>query len=263
MWLLVVLLLVFAAFSLGVAGYVLISHLLLLHHAPEHRPRRLLRQMALEGVLSFTIQPLLLAFYLLGRRMGQGSGGVPIVFVHGYSQNRVDFLYLARALRGAPVGRMYGFNYSWLASVEASATRLGAFVARVLEETGAAHVDLVCHSLGGLVAITLASRPEGGAQIRRIVTLGSPHGGVAYRGPLIGGAAPSLRRGHGLDPLPALPVLSVYSRSDNVVFPATSSSLRGERAENHVLDDLGHLTILFSPRVASAIAAFLSRPDPC
>lgn len=262
MWPLVVLSL-FAAFSIGVWGYVLVSHLLLLHHAPEHRPRRLLRQMALEGLLSFTIQPLLLAFYLLGRRMGQGSGGVPVVFVHGYSQNRVDFLYLARALQRAPVGRMYGFNYSWLSSVEDSATRLSAFVERVLAETGAQRVDLVCHSLGGLVAITLANREEGRAQVRRIVTLGSPHGGVAYRGPLIGGAALALRRGHGLDPLPALPVLSVYSQSDNVVFPASSSALRGERAENLVLDDLGHLTILFSPRAASAIAAFLSRPDPC
>lgn len=250
-----------ALFFVGVVGYVGISHLLLAYHARAHLPRRFARQIALETLTALVVQPLLPLFYLVGRRLGRGRGGAPVVFVHGYSQNRVDFLYLARALRRAQVGPMYGFNYSWLRDVEGAAAALDRFVARVLAESGAARVDLVCHSLGGLVAVKLAATDAGRARLRRIVTLGSPHHGVAYRGPLIGGAAPALRRGLGLAALPALPILSVYSASDNVVFPATSSAIAGAGAENVELTDLGHLTILFSPRAASAIEGFLSRPE--
>ncbi len=63
-------------------------------------------------------QPLMPLFYAVGRRMGSGSGDVPVVCVHGYMQNRVDFVALARQLERSGAGPIYGFNYPWFDTVE-------------------------------------------------------------------------------------------------------------------------------------------------
>ena len=47
-----------------------------------------------ESWLVLWTQPLLIRFQFFGRRLGSGGGVVPVVLVHGYFQNRVDFLYL-------------------------------------------------------------------------------------------------------------------------------------------------------------------------
>ena len=99
--------------GLGIAVYVFGSFLLMGAHAPR-RPfgtsmREIFREMFFAGVT----QPLLPLFYFVGRRMDAfllkraSAGKTPIVFVHGYMQNRVGFLGLARALakKGRPTSR--------------------------------------------------------------------------------------------------------------------------------------------------------------
>ncbi|WP_218275531.1 hypothetical protein, partial [Pseudomonas sp. MPR-R3A] len=92
----------------------------------------------------------------------------------------------------------------------------------VCRERGVERVDLVCHSLGGVVATEYLR--HGGARVRRCVTIASPHAGVAWRGPIIGACADELRAGsdHALaraeHALP-VPCLSIFSTHDNVVHP--------------------------------------------
>jgi pimeloyl-ACP methyl ester carboxylesterase len=199
-----------------------------------------------------------------------GRGGdVPIVFVHGYMQNRVGFLGLARSLAQKGLGPMYGFNYPWFASMASNAKRLDRFVDRVCKETGAAGVDLVCHSMGGLVAMEMmrdeAQREK--LKVRRCVTIATPHGGVMWKGPLLGVGAAALRRGSKLLAAHAgaklsVPTLSVYSTHDNVVHPKESSSLALRGGRDVEVEGLAHLAILFAPEVADHVAAFLAEPDP-
>jgi pimeloyl-ACP methyl ester carboxylesterase len=194
---------------------------------------------------------------------------VPIVFVHGYMQNRVGFIGLARSLARKGLGPMYGFNYPWFVPITSNAKRLERFVERICKETGSRAVDLVCHSMGGLVALEMM-REEAAHEIlkvRRCVTIASPHAGVTWRGPLLGIGAGSLRRGskfleaHAAAPV-TVPVLSVYSTHDNVVHPKESSSLALRGGRDVEVEDLAHLSILFAPEVAAHVAAFLAEPDP-
>lgn len=245
----------------GAGVYLIVSFALMARHVPRRSFHVTFAEMLREALWVTLTQPLLPFYYLAGRRMANGSG-VPIVFVHGYFQNRVGFIYLARSLRKRALGPIYGFNYLWLRDIPSIAAELARFIESVTKETGAEKVDVVCHSMGGLVAAEYLARCGGVARVRRWVTIATPHRGIVYRGPILGRAKSVLRSGHGLATLPEVPLLSVYSTHDNVVHPITTSKLDGPLAENLEVGAVGHLAILFSPETAAATARFLSASAP-
>lgn len=259
------------AFGFGIAVYVLGSFFLMAAHV-ERRPFGVsLRELIREAALAALIQPLVPLFYFVGRRMDgllvrrAPPGKTPIVFVHGYMQNRVDFLGIARALARKGLGPLYGINYPWFSTLERNAARLDRFVARVCEETGAPAVDLVCHSMGGLVAIEMMrdEARKDALKVRRLVTIATPHAGVLWRGPILGSGGAALRRGSKVLEAHAghtlkVPALSVFSTHDNVVHPKESSSLAHRGGIDFEVDGAAHLSILFSPVVIEQVASFLS-----
>ena len=267
----------------AIAVYAFGSFLLMGRHVGARERSRSLRELARELWIAGVTQPLLPLFYFLGHRMDaffvqRGKEGLaavsvvprtPIVFVHGYMQNRVGFLGLARALARIGLGPMFGFNYPWFSSIASNARRLERFVDSVCKETGSATVDLVCHSMGGLIAVEMMSdeaRRES-LKVRRCVTIASPHAGVMWQGPLLGFGAASLRRGSKLLEAHAghkltVPCLSVYSTHDNIVHPKESASLALRGGRDVEVDGPAHLSILFSPEVAEHVAEFLREPDP-
>lgn len=108
----------------------------------------------------------------------------PVIIVHAVCEDGLDSQDLARSLRRdgwtvfTPTMPNNGMD-----GVEANARALAAEVARVQAVTGAAKVDMIGHSQGGL-DIRWYSFVLGGAQnVGRVVSLGSPHQGVngAYR----------------------------------------------------------------------------------
>lgn len=257
-----------SALAIGIVVYVLGSFGLMLGHTPERPFGVSLRELVREMVFAALTQPLLPLYYFVGRRMGGRRDGTPVVLVHGYMQNRVGFLGLARALRRAGLGPLYAINYPWFASLEGNAARLDRFVARVCEETGKAAVDLVCHSMGGLVAMEMlrAEARRDALKVRRTVTIATPHAGVVWKGPMIGLGASNLRKGSKLLEAHAgltlaVPCLSIYSTHDNVVHPKETSSLVKRGGKDFEVEGASHLAILFNPRVAEQVIAFLGEPD--
>ncbi len=252
--------LVVAALLLGILGYVGGSFVAMRAHV-EPRPRgRAVREALREIGWSVLTQPLLPLFYVVGRRLARGAG-TPVVAVHGYSQNRVDFLRIARACAAAGLGPVYGFNYPWFATIEGNARRLARFVERVCRETGAPRVQIVAHSLGGLVTMEYLAR-GGDARVERLVTIASPHAGVAWPGPIPGAAGSMMRAGsaflraHAGRPVP-VPSLSIYSSHDNVVHPPRTSALAHRGGRDRMVAHLGHLAILFDAEVAREVVEFL------
>jgi|GEM_PF-4569138 len=74
-----------------------------------------------------------------------------------------------------PERAIYFFSYDFRQSNQDSAEVLENFV----NGLGVDKVDLVCHSMGGLVASQyIARNPANGSKIRRIVTLGTPYEGA-------------------------------------------------------------------------------------
>ena len=201
-----------------------------------------------------------------GQRAAPGARR-PIVLVHGWTQNRTNFVWLARFLRRRGLGPFFGFNYNSFQPIEQSAKSLAAFVERVAAHTGAKEIDLVCHSLGGLVARTYVDLMGGHGYVQRVVTLGTPHCGVGYANPLFG---PSVRDMHsetgfvvqlGQAPLPAsVSYLSIYSTHDNIVYPGSASCL-GQRGTDIRVSGFGHFGILFCEQVAAHVHHALAGED--
>jgi pimeloyl-ACP methyl ester carboxylesterase len=190
-------------------------------------------------------------------------GPRPIIVLHGYAMNRANFVVLARRLAAAGLGPIYGFEYWTLGRVAAGARQLGWFVEQVCEATGATEVDLVGHSMGGVVARYYVTFGGGDARVRNLVTIGSPHAGTDVSAVGIGHARSELLIGSqlvtrlGAAPAPAHARLTtILSEADGLVPADAQPPIRG--AERIVFPDLGHVALLGSRRVARAIIERLS-----
>ena len=205
-------------------------------------------------------QPMIPLFFFVGRRFGDG-GGTPVIFVHGYFQNRADFWWMARQFRKAAEGPLYGFNYPWWDTVERNTPRLGRFIEQVCAETGAQKVDLVAHSLGGLVCLEYSHSPVGMQRVAHCITIGTPHDGVQWRGPILGKVGDELRGGQFAaarrNRTVISPTLSVYSTRDNIVYPPSTSRLSDRGGNDVAVEGLGHLSLLYSPAVTRVVREFI------
>jgi triacylglycerol lipase len=259
----VVLVALAAAFALGSGVYLVVTFAVMRAHTAPLGWGTTLRAAFGEAVAVALTQPLLPFYYAVGSRMGGPKEGRPIVFVHGYAQNRVSFLFLARAVRKARIGPLYGFNYDFRRSIVRSASALGRFIEKVCLETGAPKVAIVAHSLGGLVALEYMATPEGAARVDRCITIASPHAGLRWPTRLVGGSAAEIAeasaymRGSASRPIPVA-ALSIYSSHDNLVHPPATSALGPRGGLDKVVAPMGHLAILLSREVAEETVRQLS-----
>ena len=246
------------------AVYIVVSYIEAMRHVPDRSLRDTVASVLRECWNVAWTQPLLPLFQMTARKMSTGGGSVPIVLVHGYCQNRVDFLYLAQRLRRAGCGPLYACNFFWPQPLERSATTVREFVEWVREKTGAEQVDLLTHSSGGLLALELlATDPE---WVRRVCVIAIPWRGVTWRGPVVGPAGSQLRADSRYaqtrpQEISGGPVLSIYSAHDNLVHPPETSRLTGADVEVLEVSNLGHLSVLFDRSIADAACEFLLPPE--
>jgi triacylglycerol esterase/lipase EstA (alpha/beta hydrolase family) len=185
-------------------------------------------------------------------------GPRPVIVLHGYAQNRANFLPLAWRMRRAGLGPIFGFEYWTLGRTAAAARQLGWFVDEVRAATGAAEVDLVGHSMGGVVGRYYLSMLGGDAAVHRLITIGTPHSGTEISKISLGHPTRELTLGAPLlarlaaAPAPAhAQVTVIWSRGDALVPGARQ--LAYPSAEVLTFPDLGHVGLLASRRVARTI----------
>ena len=250
---------------MGASVYLFGSYYVMLRHVSPRPAMRHAAAMAREFFYVIITQPLVPIYYVAGRIMGPGDG-VPVIFIHGYFQNRSNFWWLARQFEKASLGPLFGFNYPWIESIDDSSHRLGRFVDSVCAETGESTVVLVAHSLGGLIALEYAHSQAGAGRVAECITVGTPHGGVKWRGPIPGRAGHELREGAPFvcerqsRQVPT-PTLSVYSTHDNIVHPPSTSELESRGGRDLAVDGHGHLSLLYSREVANALIGFIRHCD--
>lgn len=98
----------------------------------------------------------------------------PVVFVHGFLGDPTNFLVLRTYLRAGGERNFASFSYGPRLDYQRLARRLRRAIEEVCAATGSAAVDVVGHSLGGLVGRYLVETDDG-HRIRRLVTLGAPY----------------------------------------------------------------------------------------
>jgi triacylglycerol lipase len=196
------------------------------------------------------------------RASGEGADRqLPVLLIHGYGCSRGAWWWLRAHLEAA------GWTVATI-SLEPIYTSIDNYVdpvARridaVLAATGAARLILVGHSMGGLVARAYLQR-YGDARVARLVTLGTPHQGSELAR-LGFGANGRQMRPHSpwlqalASPPAAVDTVAIYSPHDNFVMPPALLELPG--AQSQTINGVGHLAMLFSPRVIQALLAVLEQ----
>ncbi|MGY3518105.1 esterase/lipase family protein [Micromonospora sp. PTRAS2] len=103
----------------------------------------------------------------------------PVIVVAGLSTPALGYEPLAARLRAdgfrVSIFQLPGLGFGDIAD---SARAFSAYVDQVRAATGAARVDLVAHSEGGLVSRYLIRNLGGGTKVGRYVSLGTPHYGT-------------------------------------------------------------------------------------
>jgi pimeloyl-ACP methyl ester carboxylesterase len=187
-------------------------------------------------------------------RLASAPARAPVLLLPGYGLPSASMRLLARRLRRDGWTSVHVIPYRTVfGSLERSVAVLGAAVERIRREVGATRVDVVAHSLGGLVARAYVRARGVRAGIGRLVTLGTPHGGTeSFRwlrlDPMLAEVRPEsapLRRLGTADPVPGLTrVVSFYTTDDDIIVPPWSADYPG--ATNVPLRGVGHLGLLLS-----------------
>lgn len=194
----------------------------------------------------------------------------PVLLIHGFACNHSVWNAWLGLLEDCGFGPVRVIDLEPpLADIEHHAAHVERELRALFQECGDSSVDIIAHSMGGLVA-RAALRRIGPGIIGQIVTLATPHHGTVLarlfgqRGPL----QQMCPESSWLNQLNAdqqdgtyAPVTSIYSLEDNLVVPALSPVLK--HAHLFELRGIGHLGILSSRKAMEhAVSALLAEESP-
>jgi pimeloyl-ACP methyl ester carboxylesterase len=192
----------------------------------------------------------------------------PVVLLHGFIDNRSVFVLLRRSLAQHGRQQIESLNYSPLTcDIRAAAELLGRHIEGICERTGSERVDVVGHSLGGLIARYYVQCLGGDARVRTLVTLGTPHSGtrvvpLANAHPIVRQMRPGSELLEELTrPAPGCRThfVSFWSDLDHVMDPLETACIDHEdlMVENVRVTGIGHLALPVHPAVATGIRRVL------
>ncbi|MDP3274694.1 MAG: alpha/beta fold hydrolase [Deltaproteobacteria bacterium] len=200
--------------------------------------------------------------------VARADDGHPVlVFVHGLGGHRANFALMREALKLFGRTRSYSVSLGDSQDLDEVGARLREQIAVILEVNGLSddpevRVDLVAHSMGGVVSRVALEDPAFARRVRTLLTLGTPHRGTHIARFADTGRVRSLRPGSALferlraqSPWPGPPTMPrlvcVYSESDVVILPASTATLEG--AESICLEGVTHAGFLLLPRVFARV----------
>ncbi|WP_406507190.1 esterase/lipase family protein [Streptomyces sp. NBC_00212] len=202
-----------------------------------------------------------------------GRSHPPVVLLHGFIDNRSVFVLLRRSLARHGWRHLESLNYSPLTGdIRVAAELLGRHVEEICARTGHREVDMVGHSLGGLIARYYVQRLGGDLRVRTLVTLGTPHSGtrsaqLAHAHPIVRQMCPGsdlieeLRR-----PAPGIRTrfVSFWSDLDTLMIPVETARIEHPDllAQNVRVTGIGHLAMPVHPAVAAGVRQALAAGEP-
>jgi triacylglycerol lipase len=192
---------------------------------------------------------------------------VPVVFVHGYTGSASNWTTAEAvfAAGGYSTNEMFAYQYNWAQSNKTSAAGLATYVQQVLAQTGASQVDIVNHSMGGLVSDWYIKELGGQPYVRHLASIaGANHGTTYATACTIYPSCQEMLPGSTFvqtvtsgDETPGNTKYATwYSACDGVIIPYTSTELNG--ATNNNVACQTHIGYLTDTVTLTAVRTFLS-----
>jgi triacylglycerol esterase/lipase EstA (alpha/beta hydrolase family) len=225
--------------------------------------RRILPLLLPEFFFNFTTL-LTVPFGLFPASRPQLKRGVtPTLLLHGLFVNRACWFWFRFRLKQHGCENIVTINLSGFHSEEVLTELLSKKIDELRHRLGVNKVNLVGHSMGGIIARNYVQRRGGQDKVDRLIFLGTPHQGSKLTpfsfmplGKLLMPGSDFLNRLNN-EPAPTgVRAINIYTRKDNMVLPNTSAQLAwGTQIE---LDDMGHTSLIYRAAAIDAAAAALS-----
>jgi triacylglycerol lipase len=166
------------------------------------------------------------------------SANDPILFVHGWNSSSSTWTTMVNrfAADGWTAAELNNWSYNTSQSNATTASQIQTKVDQILAATGAAKVDLISHSMGGLSTRYYVKNLSGGTKVDEWVSLGGPNHGTNTANFCFSTACSEMRAGSSFltqlnsgDETPGTLVTwrTWWSPCDDVINPDSSVALSG------------------------------------
>lgn len=201
-----------------------------------------------------------------------GGDDVPLLLIHGFLGTRGSMYLLERRLVDDGF-IVVSFNIGALnvRDIRRSAFMIHRKIDRILAETPAKKIDILGHSMGGLIGLYYVKKLGGAARVRRLIMMGTPvHGtwaallGIATLGLWSTSSWQLLPRSRFLDELhqgkvPEDVEIHTIAAARDWVVPLATTRLPGANA---MTVPLGHSSLVVSEEVYQRLISVLRAPSP-
>lgn len=202
---------------------------------------------------------------------GLTDNKVPLLLIHGFLGTRGSMYPLERRLVSEGF-IVVSFNIGALnvRDIRRSAFMIHRKIDRILSETPATKIDILAHSMGGLIGLYYVKKLGGAARVRRLVMMGTPvHGtwaallGIATLGLWSTSSWQLLPRSRFLDELhqgqmPQDVEIHTIAAARDWVVPLETTRLPGANA---MTVPLGHSSLVVSEEVYQRVISVLRAPS--
>jgi triacylglycerol lipase len=193
--------------------------------------------------------------------------GTPVIFVHGYTGSASNWTTAMSVFRsgGYPSSQLFAYEYNSYGNNVTNAQGLATYVSQVRSRTGAAQVDIVNHSMGGLVSQWYLKQLGGAQYVRHLASIAGANHGTTYASAcLIFITCQQMYPGSSFvntlsagDETPGSTRYGTwYSPCDGIIIPYTSTMLSG--ATNNYVACQTHLGYLTDTGILTQIRSFLA-----
>lgn len=187
----------------------------------------------------------------------------PVLFIHGVFHNQATFAWLKQRLAWAGWRNFRELNlFSSLRSIPSNAQRIKETVQSLKKSLGVNQVDIVAHSMGGILARYYVQCLGGDGNVRQLITLATPHQGTQWSRysllPHLRELSPEsqlLKKLNNIAPPTQTQGVCISGDLDFLLWPRGSEEWPGVR--NIRLKGVGHAGLLFSRRVSQILLSHL------
>lgn len=254
--------LIILAFSLGLVK--------LLNHFAHSFPSPIKEGVFWLHAMAFESLAVLFIFFLKICHLGKGKTsrpqGRPILLIHGYLQNGSNWIFFKPMLCRRNFGPIFTIDLKpHFGSINEHAELVKKKAQEIAAELGRTDLTLIGHSMGGLVSALYAAKFAPPNTVTDVVTIGSPIAGTHAAIIALGSNGREMRRNSEFTKMlhdemaqnESVRFFHIGSKTDQIIIPNSSAWTGRDPEKEYAVEDLGHMSLLFSRRIADKIGDWL------